>query len=131
MVFGSWKRWLLNGVLILATFLAVTAWQGRGLVSEQTPAPDFRLPAFSGGTVGLEGKIFPRGNVGGCLALAGKKSQWIRFGLGRESVIPWGESPTGQGLGEVAQVQPIPDAYSHFPKAVQFQLQYELNVFRA
>jgi len=54
MAFGSWKRWLLNGALILATFLAVTAWQSRGLVSEQTPAPDFRLPAFPGGTVGLE-----------------------------------------------------------------------------
>ena len=54
MAFGNWKRWLLNGVLILAIFLAVTAWQGRDLVSEQTPAPSFRLPTFSGSPVALE-----------------------------------------------------------------------------
>ena len=54
MALGSWKRWLLNGALILATFWAVTAWQGRDLVSTQTPAPSFQLPAFSGGSVALE-----------------------------------------------------------------------------
>ncbi|HIO66961.1 MAG TPA: TlpA family protein disulfide reductase, partial [Flavobacteriales bacterium] len=54
MAFGNWKRWLLNVVLILAIFLAVTAWQGRNLVSEQTPAPSFRLPALSGPPVALE-----------------------------------------------------------------------------
>ena len=54
MTFGNWKRLLLNGVLILAFFLAVTAWQGRDLVSEQNPAPSFRLAAFSGSPVSLE-----------------------------------------------------------------------------
>ena len=54
MTFGNWQRWLLNGVLILGTFLAVTAWQGRNLVAEQTPAPAFLLPAFSGPPVALE-----------------------------------------------------------------------------
>ena len=54
MAFGNWKRWLMNGVLILAIFLAVTAWQGRDLVSEQTPAPSFRLPALFGSPVALE-----------------------------------------------------------------------------
>ncbi|HIC51087.1 MAG TPA: TlpA family protein disulfide reductase, partial [Candidatus Marinimicrobia bacterium] len=34
MAFGNWKRWLLNVVLILAIFLAVTAWQGRNLLSQ-------------------------------------------------------------------------------------------------
>ena len=54
MSFGNWKRWLLNGAIILAVFLAVTAWQGKDLVSNQVPAPSFRLPAFSGDTVALE-----------------------------------------------------------------------------
>ena len=54
MTFGNWKRWLLNGAIILAVFLAVTAWQGKDLVSNQVPAPLFRLPAFSGDTVALE-----------------------------------------------------------------------------
>ena len=54
MAFVNWKRWLLNGVLILAIFLAVTAWRGRDSVSEQTPAPSFRLPALSGPPVALE-----------------------------------------------------------------------------
>ena len=54
MAFFHWKRWLLNGVLILAIFLAVTVWQGRDLISEQTPAPSFRLPALSGPPVALE-----------------------------------------------------------------------------
>ncbi|HIM86664.1 MAG TPA: TlpA family protein disulfide reductase, partial [Candidatus Marinimicrobia bacterium] len=54
MAFGNWKRWLLNVVLILAIFLAVTAWQGRNLLSQQTPAPSFRLPALSGPPVALE-----------------------------------------------------------------------------
>ena len=54
MIFGKWKRWLLNGVLILAIFLVVTAWQGRDLVSEETPAPSFRLPTLSGPPITLE-----------------------------------------------------------------------------
>ena len=54
MDFGNWKRWLLNGVLILTIFLAVSAWQGRNLVSKQTPAPSFRLSALSGPPVALE-----------------------------------------------------------------------------
>ena len=54
MSFVNWQRWLLNGVLILAIFLAVTAWRGRDLVSEQTPAPSFRLPTLSGPPITLE-----------------------------------------------------------------------------
>ena len=54
MDFGNWKRWLLNGVLILTIFLVVTAWQGQNLISQQTPAPSFRLPALSGSPVALE-----------------------------------------------------------------------------
>ena len=54
MAFVNWKRWLLNGVLILAIFLAVTAWRGRDLISEQTAAPSFRLTALSGPPVALE-----------------------------------------------------------------------------
>jgi len=54
MTFGNWKRWLLNGAIIIALFLAVTAWQGKDLVSNQVPAPLFRLPALSGDTVALE-----------------------------------------------------------------------------
>ena len=54
MTFGNWKRWLLNGAIILAVFLAVTAWQGKDLVSNQVPAPLFRLPALSGDLVALE-----------------------------------------------------------------------------
>ena len=54
MTFGNWKRWLLNGAIILAVFLAVTAWQGKDLVSNQVPAPLFRLPTLSGDTVALE-----------------------------------------------------------------------------
>ena len=54
MAFGNWKRWLLNGVLVLAIFMGATAWQGRDLVSEQTPAPSFRLTALSGSPVALE-----------------------------------------------------------------------------
>jgi len=54
MTFGNWKRWLVNGVLILATFLAVTTWQGRDLVSKQKSAPSFRLPTISGASVALE-----------------------------------------------------------------------------
>ena len=54
MSFGNWKRWLLNGAIILAVFLAVNAWQGKDLVSNQVPAPLFRLPAISGNSVALE-----------------------------------------------------------------------------
>ena len=54
MTFGNWKRWLLNGAIILAVSLAVTAWQGKDLVSDQVPAPLFRLPAISGDSVALE-----------------------------------------------------------------------------
>ena len=54
MDFGNWKRWLMNVLLILAIFLAVTAWQWRNLISKQTPAPSFRLPALSGPPVALE-----------------------------------------------------------------------------
>ncbi len=53
MTFGNWKRWLLNGAIILAVFLAATAWQGKDLVSNQAPAPLFRLPALSGDSVAL------------------------------------------------------------------------------
>ena len=54
MSFGNWKRWLLNGAIILVVFLAVSAWQGKDLVSNQVPAPLFRLPALSGDTFALE-----------------------------------------------------------------------------
>ena len=54
MTSGNWKRWLVNGVLILAIFLVVTTWQGRDLISEQTPAPSFRLPTLSGPPITLE-----------------------------------------------------------------------------
>ena len=54
MTFGNWKRWLVNGVLILAIFLAVTTWQGGDLVSKQKSAPSFRLPTISGAPVALE-----------------------------------------------------------------------------
>ena len=54
MTFGNWKRWLLNGAIILAVFLGVNAWQGKALVSNQVPAPLFRLPALSGDSVALE-----------------------------------------------------------------------------
>ena len=54
MTFGNWKRWLLNGAIILAVFLAVNAWQGKDLVSNQAKAPLFRLPAISGDSVALE-----------------------------------------------------------------------------
>ena len=54
MTFGSWKRWLLNGAIIFAVFLAVSAWQGKELVSNQVPAPLFKLPTLSGDLVALE-----------------------------------------------------------------------------
>ena len=54
MSFGNWKRWLLNSAIILAVFLAATAWQGKDLVSNHTKAPLFRLPAISGDSVALE-----------------------------------------------------------------------------
>lgn len=54
MTIGSWKRWLLNGAIIIAVVLAVTAWQGRDLVSNQVPAPLFRLTDLSGDSVSLE-----------------------------------------------------------------------------
>ena len=52
--FGNWKRWLINGLLIFTIFVGVTAWQGRNLVSKQTPAPSFLLPTLSGSTVSIE-----------------------------------------------------------------------------
>ena len=54
MTFGSWKRWLLNGAIIIAVFLAVSSWQGKDLVSSQEPAPLFKLPTLSGDLVALE-----------------------------------------------------------------------------
>ena len=54
MTFGSWKRWLLNGAIIIAVFLAVSAWQGKDLVSNQVPAPLFKLQTLSGDLVALE-----------------------------------------------------------------------------
>ena len=54
MTFGSWKRWLLNGGIIIAVFLAVSSWQGKDLVSNQVPAPLFRLTDLSGESVALE-----------------------------------------------------------------------------
>ncbi len=54
MTFGSWKRWLLNGAIIIAVFLAVSAWQGKDLVPNQVPAPLFKLQTLSGDLVALE-----------------------------------------------------------------------------
>ena len=54
MYFGNWKGWLIKGLAILTIFLAVTAWQGRNLISKQTPAPSFRLPALFGPPVALD-----------------------------------------------------------------------------
>ena len=54
MNFRKWKRWLMNGLLILSIFVGMTAWQGRNLISKQTPAPSFRLTALSGPTVALK-----------------------------------------------------------------------------
>ena len=54
MTFGSWKRWLLNGAIIIAVFLAVSAWQGKDLVSNKVPAPTFKLTDLSGDSVALE-----------------------------------------------------------------------------
>ena len=52
--FRKWKRWLINGLLIVTIFVGVTAWQGRNLISKQTPAPSFRLPSLSGEPVALK-----------------------------------------------------------------------------
>ena len=52
--FRKWKRWLINGLLIVTIFVVVTAWQGRNLISKQTPAPSFRLPSLSGEPVALK-----------------------------------------------------------------------------
>ena len=50
----KWKHWLMNGMLILTIFLSVSAWQGHNLISKQTPAPSFQLPALTGPPVALE-----------------------------------------------------------------------------
>ena len=52
--FRKWKRWLINGLLIVTIFVGVTAWQGRNSISKQTPAPSFRLPSLSGEPVALK-----------------------------------------------------------------------------
>ena len=53
MTFGTWKRWLLNGVIVLAIFFTVSTWQSRNLLSLKNQAPSFQLPAISGLNVKL------------------------------------------------------------------------------
>ena len=53
MTFGTRKRWLLNGVIVIAIFLAISTWQSRDLIALKKQAPAFRLPTISGFNVKL------------------------------------------------------------------------------
>jgi len=49
-------RWILQAIALLLPALAIYAWQTRDLLpaDERVAAPEFRLPALSGGTVGSD-----------------------------------------------------------------------------
>jgi peroxiredoxin len=49
-------RWILQATALLLPAMAIYTWQTRDLLpaGERVAAPEFRLPALSGGTVGLD-----------------------------------------------------------------------------
>jgi thiol-disulfide isomerase/thioredoxin len=49
-------RWILQAIAVLLPALAIYAWQTRDLLpaGERIAAPEFHLPALSGGAVGLD-----------------------------------------------------------------------------
>jgi len=51
--FGTRKRWLLNGVIVIAIFLGVSTWQSRNLIALKKQAPEFELATISGLKVSL------------------------------------------------------------------------------
>ena len=53
MTFGTRKRWLLNGVIVIAIFLGVSTWQSRNLIALKKQAPEFELATISGLKVSL------------------------------------------------------------------------------
>ena len=53
MTFGNWKRWIINGVIVIAIFLTVSTWQSRNLISLKRQAPTFQLPTITGLNVNL------------------------------------------------------------------------------
>ena len=53
MTFGKWKRLLINGILVIAIFLAVSVWQSRDLIPNKINAPEFQLFNIYGSFVNL------------------------------------------------------------------------------
>ena len=53
MTFGTWKKWLLNVIIVIAIFLAVSIWNTRNLISDKKQAPTFELSSISGLNVKL------------------------------------------------------------------------------
>ena len=53
MNFGTWKSWLINGVIIISVFLTVSTWNSRNLISQKKLAPIFELSTIYGMTVSL------------------------------------------------------------------------------
>tara|TARA_B100000676_G_C18016883_1_gene810180 strand:+ start:156 stop:659 length:504 start_codon:yes stop_codon:yes gene_type:complete len=53
MTFGNWKRWLINGIVVIAIFLAFSVWNSRGLIPNKKSAPNFQLSNIYGSIVNL------------------------------------------------------------------------------
>ncbi len=53
MIFGNWKRWLINVIVVIAIYLAVSAWHSRGLIANKKNAPKFQLSNIYGSIVNL------------------------------------------------------------------------------
>ena len=50
----GWRRWVVEGSIALAVFVAINLWQGAGLLTKDTQAPAFSLQSVSGETITLE-----------------------------------------------------------------------------
>ena len=53
MILGTWKKLLINVIVVISIFLVVSKWHSRNLISEKKKAPAFQLSNISGLNVKL------------------------------------------------------------------------------
>ena len=53
MILGTWKKLLINVIVVISIFLVVSKWHSRNLISDKKKAPAFQLSNISGLNVKL------------------------------------------------------------------------------
>tara|TARA_Y100001970_G_C14092067_1_gene780585 strand:- start:177 stop:680 length:504 start_codon:yes stop_codon:yes gene_type:complete len=51
--FGSWKKWIINGIVVIAIYFAFSVWHSRELIPNKKNAPEFQLSNIFGSLVNL------------------------------------------------------------------------------